>query len=281
MIQVRTGKGIIPAIDAPFEHVLGVVAGAPTLPQTTRSPLRYPGGKSRAVSVLREFIPIGTKTLVSPFLGGGSLELSCAADGITVYAADAFEPLVNFWDHAKDCPLLLTERVCSYHPLKRERFYALQKRIVAMENSLDRAAIFFVLNRSSFSGVTLSGGMSPGHKRFTKSAIDRLRNFRASNLHFECADFADTLAKYPNDLLYLDPPYANGERLYGTQGDMHDGFDHEGLANLLRERTGWILSYNDHPDIRTMYDGFDMRTPDWQYGMSNDKTSNELLILNV
>ena len=245
------------------------------------SPLRYPGGKSRAVNALREFIPIGTETLVSPFLGGGSLELSCAADGITVYAGDAFVPLINFWQHAKDMPVMLAARVQAYHPLKRKRFYTLQKRIMDMPDNLEQAAIFYVLNRSSFSGTTLSGGMSLGHKRFTQSAIDRLRNFRAPNLHVECADFADTLAKYSDDLLYLDPPYANGERLYGAQGDMHDGFDHEGLANLLRERTGWILSYNDHPDIRTMYDGFDMRTPKWAYGMSGDKTSNELLILNV
>jgi DNA adenine methylase len=274
-------RGIIPAINAPFEHVLGKVAGAPTLPHSVRSPLRYPGGKSRAVETLIGYIPYGTETLVSPFLGGGSLELACAANGMTVYAADAFLPLINFWQHAKDMPVMLAERVQAYYPLKRNRFYTLQKRIVDMENNLERAAIFYVLNRSSFSGVTLSGGMSPEHKRFTKSAIERLRNFRAPNLHVTCADFADTLAKYPSDFVYLDPPYANGERLYGTQGDMHDGFDHEGLADLLRERTGWMLSYNDHPDIRKMYDGFDFQTPEWKWGMSNGKESNELLILNV
>lgn len=272
---------IIPPIDAPFEHVLGKVLTAPPLPDTVRSPLRYPGGKSRAVKVLKEYLPTGTETLVSPFLGGGSFELSCAAEGITVYAADAFKPLINFWQYAKDMPVILAEHVATYYPLKRQRFYALQKRIAAMPNNLDRAAIFFVLNRCSFSGITLSGGMSPGHPRFTNSAINRLMEFRAPNLNVECADFADTLAKYPNDLLYLDPPYANGERLYGNKGDMHDGFDHERLASLLRKREGWILSYNDDSTVRKMYEGFDIQTPNWQYGMSNNKASSELLILNV
>lgn len=82
-----------------------------------------------------------------------------------------------------------------------------------MENDLNRAAVFFVLNRSSFSGITLSGGMSPGHPRFTESAIQRLREFRAPNLTVDSADFKDTLSRFPNDFLYLDPPYANGERL--------------------------------------------------------------------
>ncbi len=251
------------------------------LSHTSRSPLRYPGGKSRAVSVLRDYIPDGTERLVSPFLGGGSLELSCAADGIAVHAADAFALLINFWEYAKNEPHVLSDRVAMYYPLKREQFYSLQKQITGMEDDLERAAVFFVLNRASFSGITLSGGMSPGHPRFTKTAIQRLRDFHAPNLHVACADFKDTLAAYPNDFLYLDPPYANGERLYGMQGDMHDGFDHEGLSDLLRTRAGWILSYNDHPDIRKMYAGFDLRTPDWQYGMSSNKTSNELLILNV
>ncbi|MCY4232876.1 MAG: DNA adenine methylase [Bacteroidetes bacterium] len=269
-----------------MEAIVPTVIGSvqqqsPDTSHTRRSPLRYPGGKSRAVSTLRQYIPEHIDRLVSPFLGGGSLELSCAADGTHVFAADAFELLVNFWNYAKDSPTALAEKVGTYFPLTRTRFYSLQKRIVKMENDLDRAAVFFVLNRSSFSGITLSGGMSPGHPRFTESAIHRLREFRAPNLTVFCADFKDTLSRFPDDFLYLDPPYANGERLYGMNGDMHNGFDHEGLAELLRDRTGWILSYNDHPDIRKMYSGFDLLTPGWQYGMSSNKASNELLILNV
>ncbi len=261
--------------------VMGSVHQTHVTSHTRRSPLRYPGGKSRAVSTLRQYIPDHIDRLVSPFLGGGSLELSCAADGIHVFAADAFELLVNFWKFAQDSPLALADKVETYFPLTRTRFYSLQKQIVRMENDLNRAAVFFVLNRSSFSGITLSGGMSPRHPRFTESAIQRLREFRAPNLTVDSADFKDTLSRFPNDFLYLDPPYANGERLYGMNGDMHNGFDHEGLAELLRNRTGWILSYNDHPDIRKMYSEFDLRTPGWQYGMSSNKTSNELLILNV
>ena len=276
MIRPGTQRGVIPGIDTTLDHVL-----ESKHPDTKRSPLRYPGGKTRAVPVLRQYLPKKLKRLVSPFLGGGSLELSCAADGIEVYAADAFELLVNFWHYAKEHPGVLADRVKNYFPLKRSRFYSLQKRIVTMKDDLDKAAIFFVLNRASFSGITLSGGMSAGHPRFTKSAIQRLRDFRAPKLSIDCADFKDTLVEYPDDFLYLDPPYANGQRLYGKTGDMHEGFDHEGLSALLRNRTGWILSYNDHPDVRKMYEGFDIITPDWQYGMSRNKASNELLILNV
>ena len=219
--------------------------------------------------------------MAAPFLGGGSVELACAADGMDVYGADAFEPVVNFWRYAKECPVLLSERVRVYHPLSRTKFYNLQKGFFDLGDDLERAAVFYVLNRSSFSGTTLSGGMSPGHPRFTPSAIERLRDFRSDRLSVECADWRESLDSHQNDILYLDPPYWINERLYGAKGDMHDNFDHKSLADSLMRRDGWILSYNDSPAIRGMYDGCDIHTPEWTYGMASNKKSREVLITRL
>ncbi len=269
-------QNIIPPLAGGFEDTVAELVGAQTLPKSTKSPLRYPGGKSFAVDKIREYIPPGTKSLVSPFLGGGSVELSCAADGIEVYSSDAFEALINFWKHAQESPVLLSERVRVYHPLSKNKFYSLQKGFYDIENELERAAVFFVLNRSSFSGTTLSGGMSPEHPRFTESSIDTLRDFRTSNLSVQCCDYTDTLRQHPSEFAYLDPPYANGEKLYGNRGDMHD-FDHERLHSILSERDGWVLSYNDDPTIRSMYDSYRIEAPEWSYGTK----SKEILILNI
>ncbi len=267
----------LPATD--FELVGSHLAGVSSLPDSKRSPLRYPGGKSKAVKIIREYLPEGLNRLASPFLGGGSIELACAADGIQVFGGDAFTPLVTFWQHAQESPVLLSDRVRQYYPLTKTKFYNLQKQITLFNDGFEQAAVYFVLNRCSFSGATLSGGMSPGHPRFTLSAIDRLRDFRASNLHVSCADWSETLARHEDDYLYLDPPYLNGQKLYGDRGDMHESFDHEALAEALRSRKGWLLSYNDCDDVRRMYDGYDFRTPQWKYGMSSDKRSNEVLII--
>ena len=271
----------IEPIASGFEQTVGQLFGAPDLPQSRGSVLRYPGGKTRAVQTIRSYIPEDVKTLVAPFLGGASVEISCAADGIEVFGADAFEPVVNFWQHARESPVLLSERVRVYHPLTRSKFYNLQKGFMNLQDDLERAAVFFVLNRSSFSGTTLSGGMSPNHPRFNESAINRLRDFRADNLHVSCADYKETIRNHPDDFLYLDPPYANGEKLYGNKGDMHKGFNHEALASELTGRGGWVLSYNDHPEIRNLYDGFDIIEPEWIYGMSKNKKSREVLIVNL
>ena len=55
-----------------------------------KSPLRYPGGKSRAVKHILPYFPENTTTVVSPFMGGSSVELNLAAKGIEVYASDKF-----------------------------------------------------------------------------------------------------------------------------------------------------------------------------------------------
>ena len=63
----------------------------------TKSPLRYPGGKSRAVKQVLALLPRGLDLLCSPFLGGASIELACAGRGIAVRGYDSFQPLVAFW----------------------------------------------------------------------------------------------------------------------------------------------------------------------------------------
>ncbi len=251
------------------------------LRDTKRSPLRYPGGKSRAVGIIRRYIPQDTTELCAPFLGGASVELNCAADGIDVYGSDAFEPLANFWRFALEHPVKLADKVCEYHPLTKPKFYSLQKGFQYLRDDLDRAAVLFVLNRSSFSGTTLSGGMSPGHPRFTETAIERLRNFRSRLLRVANCDYRDALYKHEDKFLYLDPPYDIPQRLYGARGDMHNGFNHEELASMLRQRSGWVLSYNDSPRIRQLYDCYRIIEPNWTYGMSSNKRSKELLIIDA
>ncbi len=245
----------------------------------SKSPLRYCGGKSRGVLEISNFIPQDTKIICSPFFGGGSVELFCANNGIKVIGYDNFKPVVEFWQCLLKDPKRLADAVTKYYPMSRPDFYKLQK-TYKNHSKYERAAIFYVLNRCSFSGTTLSGGMSPDHPRFTQSAIERLVNFSIQNLQVSHADFTKSIPKNRGKLLYLDPPYLIQSRLYGDKGNMHDGFDHEALANLLHKRKRWILSYNDCKQIHSLYDGYRFHYPEWKYGMSNNKKSREVLILS-
>lgn len=248
----------------------------------TNTLLRYPGGKSRAVKKICRFIPKNITRLCSPFFGGGAIELSCAETGIEIVGYDSFGPLVNFWQCVVFDSNRLADIVEEYYPLEKEKFYELQRTQHKYTSKYERAAIFYVLNRASFSGSTLSGGMSPEHKRFTNSSIERLRKFNVKNIKIKQMDFTKSIPLHKNDFLYLDPPYMIKNNLYGIKGSTHKGFRHDLLVKLLKKKYNWILSYNNCPEILDMYNDYSILYPEWIYGMpsSINKKSNEVLIFS-
>jgi DNA adenine methylase len=247
--------------------------------QTYKSPLRYPGGKTRAIKYIYPYIPANVTELCSPFLGGASFELFLSSKGIKIYGYDLFEPLTNFWNVLLNNSFQLYEAVKKMHPISKEYFYKLRNEYDKY-NNINKAAIFYVLNRSSFSGATFSGGMSKGHPRFTESSINKLYNFKNNLISVENADFEIAINNHPTSFLYLDPPYLINDNLYGDKGNMHKYFDHKRLYNILSKRDDWILSYNDCKFIRELYSDYNIVDLDWKYGMSKNKKSSEILIIN-
>ena len=248
---------------------------------SSKSLLRYPGGKTRAIDEITRYFPNEMKEMSSPFFGGGSIEICMASKGVKVHGYDAFTPLVEFWQCVLRTPYKLAIVVEEYLPLTKKNFYDLKQSQSTFKTKLERAAAFYVLNRSSFSGSTLSGGMSPKHPRFTPSSIDRLRAFHNPNIKITKMDFENSINNSTNMFKYLDPPYfLINQTLYGKNGSTHRDFDHDRLYDVLLHQNNWIMSYNDCDAVRTMYRDYRMETPVWKYGMSKNKSSNELLIFS-
>jgi DNA adenine methylase len=252
------------------------------------SPLRYPGGKYRARKEILSYFPKGISKVVSPFMGGGNIEINLANQGIEVHAYDKFSPLIFCWQLINSVPVEFATLIQKHYPLSEANFYREQERYCSlleadnfMEVKLELATWFFILNRSSFSGTALSGGCSNPSARFTQSSIDRVRNWqKLDNLKVGYADFKESLIHNRDAFVFADPPYMIDSNLYGNKGNLHKDFDHQGLFDLLNKRDGWILCYNDCPTIRELYKGFKTVEPEWSYGMGKNKKSRELLILN-
>jgi len=262
-----------------------------------KSLLRYPGGKSRgAKRIFKEFIePQKPKKICSPFLGGGSVEIICANNEIEVFAYDAFESLVIFWNSLLKQPIRLAKLVEERFALPLDEDYkALQKSVLNPKNNeYMTAALFYIINRTSFSGSTLSGGRTPGNPRFTVNSINNIINFNkvnsTKNFHIEKLDFRNSIKKHKM-MMYLDPPYWKENKLYGNNGDAHfTEKDHIDLAKILKKsKSKWVLSYNDNKKVRNLYpkkDGFHIHEIEWSYGMKNVnsktmKKSDEIIITN-
>lgn len=251
--------------------------------------LRYPGGKAKAIKKLEPYIPENTTKIISPFFGGGSLEFHLASKGIQVEGYDIFKPVVNFWRAVKHDRQKLVEEIRKILPVTKEKFTYYQYLLRHRNDSLfildyEAAAIFFILNRSSFSGTTLAGGYSAqaAEGRLTESSLQRILSFDSKNVDVVAKSFEEVIPQ-ANGLLFCDPPYYLGKKsnLYGNNGENHKNFDHEFLHKQLSNKNNWILCYNNDPYIRELYKDYKIVEPSWNYGMSDDKISKEILILNT
>jgi DNA adenine methylase len=273
----------------------------PATPTANISPLRYPGGKTRACkvieSVIKEHFDIASyNTIISPFFGGGSFEFYIQNKyGLAIKANDKFTPLYNFWKQVKTDKRALCEGLREIEAVSKEQFAEYRKTIMGLDaNILQQAIQYFIINRCSFSGSTLSGGFSleASNKRFTPSSIDRIEALDFTNIEIYNEDFYDFIMNTATSedaastsLLFLDPPYYlenKSNKLYGNNGDLHNGFNHLALFDLLKtrtDRTDWVLTYNNCEYIRDLYKDFKIIDVKWSYGMNATKASAEIIII--
>lgn len=235
-----------------------------------RSPIRYPGGKTRAVPTILSVIPQNISNVVSPFLGGGSVEVAISDYGIVVDGFDVFDRLVNFWQVLLGNPSQLARKLKRYLPGDRDLFYELREKKFRM--GITSAAEFVFVNRCSFSGLTYSGGYSKSsnQQKFTPKYIEFIRTYK-SNISVYKGSFEESIKSNPKKFLYLDPPYLlskSNNKLYGKKGNTHDTFDHDLLKNCLENHKGlWVMSYNNDPEVKDLYKDYRMVECGWGYSM--------------
>lgn len=224
---------------------------------------RYPGSKAKQVNYLANFFPNYKFSLVEPFCGTAALSLYMIKENRVsdVTLSDADFGVASFWTMVKDNPLELEHFINTYIP-SVDDFYALKSSI---PKSMEDAAFrHLVLHQTSYSGLgAMAGGPIGGKLQKSKYTVDcrwspktLIKNLRTNNLllnkvevTIEHADVFHMLNTHPTKLFYLDPPYyVKGKELYFL-GE----FNHLRLRDYLNERDGWVLSYDDVPEIRELY----------------------------
>lgn len=261
------------------------------------SPIRYAGGKTLAVGHVIELLPTNIKRVISPFFGGGSIEIAMSKYlDLEVRGYEIFDILCNYWKFQIEQPQLLYEKLKELKPTKEE-FERIRKILTNVwktktgkakkgeEVNLDllTLAVYYVYNFNLSYGpgfMSWSSDIYLDEDRY-KRIIERIRDFKPKNLKVECADFQDIIKKYPNDFLYCDPPYYIGKDSKMFKGIYpmrnipvhHNNFPHEALRDLLKNhKGGFILSYNNCPTIREYYKDFKQLFPSWQYTMGQGET---------
>ena len=274
-----------------------------------KTPLRYPGGKSRACTKIDQYFPNLDNYVEfrEPFLGGGSVALHVTKKypHLKITVNDLYEPLVNFWVQLQTFGTELTEKLSNYkstHPepvSAKELFLESKNRINDSSlDSIERAAAFYIVNKCSFSGLTESSSFSKGAsiQNFSMRGIEKLPGYSSliSHWHINGYSYEYLMEHEMHDgiFMYLDPPYDIKDNLYGRKGSMHNKFDHDKFAaDCDKHDIPMLISYNSDQLVKDRFKDwhnrwnvaeFDLTYTMRSVGeyMRDQKTRKELLLFN-
>lgn len=247
----------------------------------TFTPLRYPGGKTRAVKTILPLLPKEFSEFREPFVGGGSVFLAAKQIRNAKYIINDLNfDLYCFWKYARDDNTKLYEAIKHIKDTENDgRALFNYYREKEEYSDFERAVRFFVLNRITFSGTVDAGGYSEKsfHERFTYSSVERIKPLEKMlqevtiyNKSYEEIIFADG----KNVFIFLDPPYYTqvNSRLYGKNGYLHTSFDHEKFACDMKNcKHNWIITLDNTEKIKELFDFAYIYEWELQYGMNNYK----------
>jgi DNA adenine methylase len=269
-----------------------------------KTPIRYAGGKTRAIKIISPYLDNETK-IISPFMGGGSLEVNWANKGIEVIGYDLFDALVNFWNVLLNKREELVEKLKTISPTPQE-YTRIKEILMTWENTQEMlkgwktdhykrdevitlddvtAAAYYYFNHNTSYGPGYLGWGSSVYLKQNKwdTMIKNIDKFIIPILSVKQGSFEEVLPNHTEDTLYLDPPYYlekdKDNKMFTGIYPMrnipihHNGFDHEKLRDLLKEHKGkFVLSYNNCETIREYYKDFEQVFPTWNYSMGNGET---------
>jgi len=273
--------------------------------KSLKTPLRYPGGKSRACTKMDPYFPDlrNYTEFREPFLGGGSvaIHISKKYPHLKITVNDLYEPLINFWVQLQTFGDELTEKIKEYksnhpEPVSAKELFLNSKKVINDKSidDLERAAAFYIVNKCSFSGLTESSSFSQqaSNSNFSMRGIEKLPGYSEiiSHWHINQYSYEYLMRENVHDgiFMYLDPPYDIKDNLYGKKGEMHKHFDHDKFAeDCDKSKINMMVSYNSDQLIKERFKNWDATEFDLTYTMRSvgeymrdQKQRKELILMN-
>ena len=272
-------------------------------PKSLKTPLRYPGGKSRAVTKMDPYFPDlrNYDEFREPFLGGGSVAIHITKKypNLDIWVNDLYEPLVNFWQQLQIFGSDLKDKLVDLksthnNPESAKELFLASKEKVNDQSlpSLDCAVAFYIVNKCSFSGLTESSSFSEqaSQNNFSLRGIEKLPEYSALISKWRITNYSYDYMMDGNKgaFMYLDPPYDIKDNLYGRKGSMHKGFDHDKFAaDCDANNMDQLISYNSDQLVKDRFTNWNAGEFDLTYTMRStgeymrdQKQRKELLLFN-
>ena len=239
----------------PFQD--GLCPCAPAQP-----PAAYQGGKRYlARRIIERIAAIPHDAYVEPFVGMGGVFLRRPFRARSEVVNDASGDVANLFRVLQRHYQALMDML-RWQLTSRAEFDRLRRAEPETLTDLERAARFLYLQRVAYGGKVTGRNfaMTPGLPgRFDVGKLAPMLaevHERLAAVVVEQMPFGKLIGRYdrPGALVYCDPPYHGSEDAYGAEA--FAAADHGRLAEQLHGLAGtFLLSINDHPEIRTLYAG--------------------------
>jgi len=273
-----------------------------------KTPLRYPGGKSKAIKTLSPWFPKIISEYREPFIGGGSIaiEITKSNPDIPVWINDLYVPLYNFWVQLRDRGEELSERVREEKQrtldegdkdkvtAKAKELFNKYKEEIDTYDDFEKAVAFFIMNKCSFSGLTENStfSQSASNSNFSLVGADKLAQFSKliKNWKITNVDYSELMKAHGSrdTFIFLDPPYDIKDFLYGKNREMHKKFDHERFADDVYICVHkFMITYNVNDKLKELYKNYNLKEWKLRYSMAHrgdkgtdENIKTELLVTN-
>ena len=276
--------------------------------KSLKTPLRYPGGKSKAIKTLSPWFPQIISEYREPFIGGGSIaiEVTKSNPDIPVWINDLYVPLYNFWVQLRDRGEELSERVREEKQrtldagekdkvtAKAKELFNKYKEEIDSYDDFEKAVAFFIMNKCSYSGLTENSTFSPtaSNSNFSLVGADKLAQFSKliKNWKITNIDYSEVMKAHGsgNTFVFLDPPYDIKDFLYGKNREMHKSFDHDRFADDVYNCVHkFMITYNVNDRLKELYKNYNLKEWKLRYSMAHrgdkgtdENIKTELLVTN-
>lgn len=248
------------------------------------SPFKWVGGKSRLRKFIIPMIPLHT-CYVEPFAGAAWVLFGKPKSDVEILN-DIDEELITFFRVVREKP---EELIASFEweLVSHAEFNRLANLDPITLSDVQRAHRFYYLIMAGWGGearyprfqTSIRDG---GHGNRLVGALKSLRE-RLTPIHrrlqtvlIENLDWRDCLERYDSSttVMYLDPPYLGNGANY--KFNMRGESDHRSLAEQLERTRGfWILSSYDTPEIRELFNGYEVTPIQSSSGMQTSKSERK------
>lgn len=250
----------------------------------------YIGGKSRlAKTVIKHIEDIPHITYAEPFVGMGGIFLRRSQVPKSEVINDYNKDVSNLFKILQNHYVAFLDYI-KYQLTSRAEFNRLIDTNPELLTDIQRAARFLYLQKTAFGGKVSGKNFGVDRMRSGRFNLSKLEPMledvyeRLQGVTIECLDYKAFITRYdtPHTLFYLDPPYYLCESDYGRELFNRDEFPKMG-ALLKGIKGAFILSLNDHPDVRKIFKAFHMLEVETTYtiaGNGASKKVGELIISN-